>query len=594
MGNCISCGGVNEVNSSGACSSPTCSPCTQPDSPCGVIIGGSGMSNCGCNNSGCSGGCGNVQCASPQPYYQTAPLCAEDHQKCVVNQSYVTAIKIDNSWNVPACGGSSVIKVSGLSNILIGSYIWNPSFGYFQVVGFTPFNSQIIIQNNCNTGNSTVGTMVPACSNFIVAPPPLSSSGGGGTPSIYPYLAVDFTAPNNGDCILVTLTTTQGLSVGKNVQIGTGVYEVSSISDATHMTICNNGLGAVPGTPVIAQDAGGNYQYPVILIDTNACTNAPVASGALMVCSGNLQQPLLGTTAGSIPVLIDEETGEVEFQLLNVPTRTCSPLTACLILVPGQVTYVMTVGDSSQFTVGDIVQVGTRADRFTVTVINDATHITAVISVDPAVITDIAPGTSVCLVDCCESLAIDIADLQDEIDILDSRLDVLTAPCYQTNGNVLVADSSVDGGFVPIVISTGETATGNNTEVIITNSSTCRTSSVLLTVDRNWEAWVVNGSYSEEASVSYDLMQYSQQGAIGTTVAGALTQVDSDGHKYALTSSAQFNIAYSRSRSLSFTLLPGTELRFIAASRISNVTTDTNGLNVRRLNARVSFMQVGF
>lgn len=390
------------------CGSKSSDTVSEVNTPCDAPI--SYVPVAGCPPKNC---CDNVQYATPQPYYTTAPVCQEDHQKCIVNSSYVTSLKVANSWNVPDCDGSAILTIKGLTNILVGSYLWNPLYGYFQVISFDASTGNVTIQNNCTAGNATPGTQVPACVNFIAAPPPVSS-GGGGVPTIYPYLAVDFTAPALNVCIAVTLTTTQGLSVGKNVQIGSGVYELSGITDSTTATICNRGAGAVAGTPVLARNSAGDLQYPVILIDVNPCTNSAVTSGSLLVCNNAISQPLSGVLEGSVPFLIDAVNNTVEFRALEVPTRTCSSLASCLTLVPGTLSYVITVADSSQFVVGDLLQIGTRTDRFTVTAINDSTHITATVDVNPSAITDIEAGTSICIADCCELLQQQIDDLPNE------------------------------------------------------------------------------------------------------------------------------------------------------------------------------------
>lgn len=384
------------------------------------------MSNCGCNpptlitgsceteeiNSSC---CGNVSQATPTPYYVQAGVCQESHCQTLVTQQFYATLKVANSWNIPACEGSAVLSIPGLAAIAIGSYLWADPWGYFEVIAFDSTNAQVTVQNNCTDGNQPVGTQVPGNTYFVVAPPP-SVSGGGGPTTLYPYVAIDFTAPANGACLDITVTTVAGLAVGKNIQIGSGIYRLSSIGSSTIVNICNDGFGITPGTSVIAQNGAGQYQYPLILIDTNPCTNTPVTSGALIVCKDSLMQPLEGTTDGMIPVL-DADTGEVTFEILDVPTRTCATLTACLTLVPGQATYTITVSDSSQFTVGDLLQIGTRTDRLTVTDIPDATHVTGTLDPIPGTIVDIAPGVSVCIADCCEILDIKFTDMFANLDV---------------------------------------------------------------------------------------------------------------------------------------------------------------------------------
>lgn len=348
--------------------------------------------------------------ANPRPYYTRAQACTEDHSTTIINENFDAALNVANSWNVPACGGASTLSIPGLSDIVIGSYLWHPTYGYYQVLAFNPSNSQVVVQNNCTANNAAIGTQIPACTAFVVTDPPASSSGGGGVPTVFPYLAVDFTAPSNGVCIPITVTTTQGLSVGKNVSIGTGTYGVSAITSATQMTICNNGLGAVPGSPVLARDSAGNLQYPVILIDANPCTNTPITTtGAIIACNSNTQAPLTGAIAGMIPVLVDPLTGEAQYRAIDFPTRTCTALAACLTLAPAQTNTLLVVADTSVFAVGDILQLGNTATRLTVTSIVDATHMYADISPVPAAFVDYPIATSLCIADCCEQAITTVA-----------------------------------------------------------------------------------------------------------------------------------------------------------------------------------------
>lgn len=391
----------------------SCGPNTGPG--IGVIPLYNGGSAIGC--------CGNV--APPTPLNCNTGCgsgCLEPHAQQIIVNSFSAVLKTANSWNVPDCGGSAIIQVNGLKAIGIGSYLFNASYGFYEIVGFNSDNSTITIQNNCTDGNSTVGTQIPACAEFTVVGPPLDSSGGG-QPSLYPYVAIDFTAPNVSTCLLITVTTINGLQVGKNVQIGSGTYRVASVNGNNTIQICNDGFGITPGTSVIAKNATGNYQYPVVIIDANPCTADTVTSGAILVCSSDNASPLSGATEGMVPVLIDAETGEVQYELLSVPTRTCSTITCCLTLVDGQAAYTIPVGDSLQFVVGDILQIGTRTDRFTVTAILDATHVQGTLSPVPDATVDIPVATSLCVVDCCETLQAEIDALEVTVGDIRSRND---------------------------------------------------------------------------------------------------------------------------------------------------------------------------
>jgi hypothetical protein len=88
-------------------------------------------------------------------------------------------------------------------------------------------------------------------------------------PSI-PFLAVDFTAPADGDCTTITVTSVAGLAEGDEITIGSGIYTLNNIISPTTIEICNNGSGITPGTVVHARNDAGQLQYPIVSI-TNCC-----------------------------------------------------------------------------------------------------------------------------------------------------------------------------------------------------------------------------------------------------------------------------------------------------------------------------------
>jgi hypothetical protein len=332
--------------------------------------------------------------------------CPEDHAKQIITNLFYTTIKVQNAWNIPACGETASLRVNNLFSVAIGSYIWN-SFGYFEIVGYDQSKFQITVRNNCTAGNAAVGTTIPSCTEFIIAPAP---AGGQGTnlPDLFPYVAIDFTAPANGACLDITVTTVNGLQVGKHVQIAGGTYLLNGVSSSTVINICNEGSGVTPGTSIIALNAAGDFQHPVILIDANDCTAPAVPQGSLIVCHNNIAQPLDGQIVGSVPVLVDATTNEVEFQQFDIPTLTCTVLAACLIISEGVTSYVVQVEDTSIFSVGNIVFIGNLDNQFTITNIIDENFMQ--VDISPTHVGDpvtLDPGVPVCLPNCCEQLDID-------------------------------------------------------------------------------------------------------------------------------------------------------------------------------------------
>jgi hypothetical protein len=112
-------------------------------------------------NSGC--GCGNNICTCSSCYPTNCPNIS-------------TAIYVQNSWNIPACGQGTTLTVQRLQTILVGGNLWSPTYGYFRVTSFNALTGQVQIVNDCVAGNMDPGTIVPANTLFAVTDIPASNS----------------------------------------------------------------------------------------------------------------------------------------------------------------------------------------------------------------------------------------------------------------------------------------------------------------------------------------------------------------------------------------------------------------------------------
>lgn len=258
------------------------------NSPCScsqqvqTSVGRTCVTSCGCGNPSCCGtcGCNTALPASPLPFYACAPACPENHKQTVVVQNFYYDIAAQNTWNVPDCGETAVLYVPGIKSIAIGAYIWSSEFGYFEVTAFDSSSNQVTVINNCNEDNAAAGTNVPACSKFTVSDPPQED-----TPTSDSCVAIDFTAPAVGVCIPITLTNLDSIQASDLIQIGAGRYRVASIDGPDVITICNDGLGLVAGTAVIARDPAGNYQYCITVVSTCCERLQEEFGGDLTPCS---------------------------------------------------------------------------------------------------------------------------------------------------------------------------------------------------------------------------------------------------------------------------------------------------------------------
>lgn len=112
--------------------------------------------------SSCSSSCSSCSCSDCT---STSTTCAE----------VCTALVISNAWNIPSCSASAVLSVPGLETILIGSYLWNPTYGWFRVTAFDSVNFQVTVINECFDANAAAGTVVPAGTQFVFGAPPSST-----------------------------------------------------------------------------------------------------------------------------------------------------------------------------------------------------------------------------------------------------------------------------------------------------------------------------------------------------------------------------------------------------------------------------------
>jgi hypothetical protein len=111
--------------------------------------------------------------ASAAPYYNQAAGCQEHHVDVRIQNQYVTGLPVANSFNLPACGERVTLTIPGLQLITIGTYLWNPLYGYLKVISFDFATSTIIVENECQDGNAAPGTAVPACTLFTVVDSPI-------------------------------------------------------------------------------------------------------------------------------------------------------------------------------------------------------------------------------------------------------------------------------------------------------------------------------------------------------------------------------------------------------------------------------------
>lgn len=495
--------GTNEINTS------TCGG----DTPCSNTVVGN------CNTlTGCACGCNPCQCNSsqvgaPTPYYNSCTGIQETHCKTVVQSQYVTAVTSSTTFNMPACNFTAVIVIPGLTKIQIGAYLWNSTYGYLEVVSFDFASGQITVKNNCEAGNASPGTNIPACTLFNIVDPPGIS---GGASQIGVFVASDFVAPAVGDCISIQVTGIAGLTVGSSVQISSGIYRLAAIVSPTIITICNDGAGVVAGTVVVAQDGSGTYITPVTPLNTNACVNTPNTTGAIITCHNGVQAPLDATAIGQVPVVVDAATNEVEFQTLSLPFTVCVTMTSCLNLVAGTDTYTIVVDDSTPLTIGNLIVIqspGFENIYWTFnSIVGDVQHM-SITSTTPITTSEQigCEGVPVCEAPCCVQLQSDLDECCNGI--LDGSA-ICTAN-WSSAFQTAEASVGVDDSVV-VVLTVGQERITPDSKVTIPNN-TCNPMAVMFSMNH-----VVVGHYAAEPGGTGKSIFTPYFGFIEDAVGGAL------------------------------------------------------------------------
>lgn len=394
-----------------------------------------------CNK--CTSGCSSC---SSVPYYQQADVCIEDHCLTVQQPQFSFSLCPTSSWNVPSCGQPALLSVPGLVGATVGAFLWHPQFGYFEITAVDAINSTVSIVNDCREGNASPGTQIPACTCFVVTDPPAEDSDTTGL-----CVAVSFTAPEEDVPTDITLTSTTGLTAGDTIEIGTGFYFVQKVKPDNIITIVNQGQGIAPGTPVIAQDALGNYQYCLSVISVNPCDRPAERVGALLVCNEEgASVPLQNTGGCRVPITVGNENNDVILAPLDSDCPLCIDLTADFSITGGSVgPYSMTVSDTTGFVAGDIVIIEFSFYRFLVTAVPDANTLTVEVTTIPGANQTWAPGTGIiCQIGCCE-------DIRNELACVVQGARFSIDPIFQITG----------AGGVPAVVYAGQTGGGTLGEI---------------------------------------------------------------------------------------------------------------------------------
>ena len=347
--------------------------CGKPKSDCG-------KGTCGCN-------------------HEQKP-CLEDHSVTLVESVYTTTVTATDTWVMPAVDDCVQLHLKDVTNILPDSILWNKSVGYLHVSSYDASSGYVTACNEGEDGNAEVGSTFPSCMSFHVGIPTQCNCDDGYTGAC---LAADVTSPGVGETTEVSVTTVSGLFIGDIIDIAGYMYKITAITDINTITVKNEGFGAPIGT-VIKNDpncTGKPCTVKITVVNSDdPCTKNPVNEGVIIVCDEGERKPFEGTADSQIAVW-DNEVKKWKLRTVKIDNE-CTNITADVTLDPLITLYIVTVTDTSIFTVGDVVYFAGRRGKIDSKI--NSTQMRLRLDKAPSAITVIEEGEAICLGDCCENL----------------------------------------------------------------------------------------------------------------------------------------------------------------------------------------------
>lgn len=339
--------------------------------------------------------------------------CLEDHSVTLVESVYTTTVTATDTWVMPAVDDCVQLHLKDVTNILPGSILWNKSVGYLHVSSYDASSGYVTACNEGEDGNAEVGSTFPSCMSFHVGIPTQCTCDDGYTGAC---LAADVTSPGVGETTEVSVTTVSGLFIGDIIDIAGYMYKITAITDINTITVKNEGFGAPIGT-VIKNDpncTGKPCTVKITVVNSDdPCAKDPVNEGVIIVCDEGERKPFEGTADSQIAVW-DNEDKKWKLRTVKIDNE-CTNTTADVTLDPLITLYIVTVTDTSIFTVGDVVYFAGRRGKIDSKI--NSTQMRIRLDEAPSAITVIEEGEAICIADCCENM-----------DLPEKYSDVITIP----------------------------------------------------------------------------------------------------------------------------------------------------------------------
>jgi hypothetical protein len=187
--------------------------------------------------------------------------------------------------------------------VLIGSYIWNPTYGWFKITAFDSLNRQITVLNECLEANADPGTAVPSDTVFVFGAPPGSTTvtfqaSALGTPYTLTTSQANYVFGTNQPSITITQPGTYlilgGAVYSGNALVSTGSIGIQHMFSRTNNTPTVFGSLIAAGTPAVALATSWNLgQFPVApslytTLNSNDIITLAGLYGGGLISSGSL------------------------------------------------------------------------------------------------------------------------------------------------------------------------------------------------------------------------------------------------------------------------------------------------------------------
>lgn len=413
-----------------------------------------GSCSCGCqSNDPCSIPSCTTSCSAGEPCAQIESSCETEQQECATNGNLF--VEVVAAGNMPACDGIGSLFVDDASRLFPGAVIYAEGVGYLTVVTVVDA-SEVTVRNDCPECALHVldpGAVIPVGTQFGVGIPFCATEG---VEFTGPMLNSDFFIPAVAACVLIAVTSIDGLAIGDTVSIAGNRYRINDIPTTTTMEICNDGEGGTPGT-LVEKDPNGDgvLDYPILRISgVNPCAEDPVDAGRILVCStGSTQRALEGSIENQVPAW-NESTNRFELRVVD-SLATCVTLVCCLTLDPEAeecAPYLIDVlPNTTKFSEElsalspNPLQITIDGDPFCVTAVIDENTLRVIPSFEVLEVTEYEEGAVICIADCCVQCTPDIYTMDDSFMSNNCTPEILLS----TGAVPLIAPAGVETFTIP-------------------------------------------------------------------------------------------------------------------------------------------------